>query len=136
MFHAKDNKQGYIFDPFEYLGPKRLSELKNSWAEIFRSEILPELPVESLRKYYHDKNGRPSKEMYSMLGLLILQQMHDLTDEKVVGDFMFDTRWRYALHVPGDSDREAYVSLKSLHPAYYVQYKHNLLSALSVLDVT
>ena len=52
MFHAKDNKQGYIFDPFEYLGPKRLSELKNSWAEIFRSEILPELPVESLRKYY------------------------------------------------------------------------------------
>ena len=114
MFHAKDNKQGYIFDPFEYLGPKRLSELKNSRAEIFRIEILPELPVESLRKYYHDKNGRPSKEMYSMLGLLILQQMHDLTDEKAVGDFMFDTRWRYALDVPGDSDREAYVSLKSL----------------------
>ena len=55
MFHAKDNKQGYIFDPFEYLGPKRLSELKNSWAEIFRSEILPELPVESLRKYSHYK---------------------------------------------------------------------------------
>ena len=72
MFHAKDNKQGYIFDPFEYLGPKRLSELKNSWAEFFLSEILPELPFESLRKYYHDKNGRPSKEMYSMLGLLIL----------------------------------------------------------------
>ena len=114
MFHAKDNKQGYIFDPFEYLGPKRLSELKNSWAEIFRSEILPELPVESLRKYYHDKNGRPSKEMYSMLGLMILQQMHDLTDEKAIGDFMFDIRWRYALDVSGDSDLEAYVSLKSL----------------------
>ncbi len=63
MFHVKDNKQGYIFDPFEYLGTKRLSELKNSWA---------------------------------------------------VGDFMFDTRWRYVLDVPGDSDREAYVSLKSL----------------------
>ena len=53
MFHVKDNKQGYIFDPFEYLGPKHLSELKNSWAEIFRSEILPELPVEPLRKCYH-----------------------------------------------------------------------------------
>ena len=49
-----------------------------------------------------------------MLGLMILQQMHDLTDEKAVGDFMFDTRWRYALDVPVDSDREAYVSLKSL----------------------
>jgi hypothetical protein len=76
--------------------------------------ILPALPVESLRKYYHDKNCRPSKEMYSMLGLMVLQQMHDLTDEKAVGDFMFDTRRRYALDVPGDSDREAYVSLKSL----------------------
>ena len=114
MFHVKDNKQGYIFDPYEYLGPKRLTGLKNSWPEIFRQEILPALPVESLRKYYHDKNGRPSKEMYSMLGLMILQQMHDLTDEKAVGDFMFDIRWRYALDVPGDCDGEAYLSLKSL----------------------
>ena len=72
------------------------------------------MPVESLPKYYRDKNGRPSKEMYSMLGLIILQQMHDLTDEKAVGDFMFDTRLGYALDVPGDSDREAFVNLKSL----------------------
>ena len=28
MFNVKDNKQGYIFDPFEYLGPKRLADLK------------------------------------------------------------------------------------------------------------
>ena len=114
MFHVKDNKQGYIFDPYEYLGPKRLTGLKNSWPEIFRQEILPALPVESLRKYYHDKNGRPSKEMYSMLGFMILHKMQDLTDEKAVGNFMFDTRGRYALDVPGDSDREAFVSLKSL----------------------
>ena len=114
MFHVKDNKQGYIFDPYEYLGPKRLTGLKNSWPEIFRQEILPALPVESLRKYYHEKNGRPSKEMYAMLGLMILQQMHDLTDEKAIGDFMFDIRWRYALDVPGDCDGEAYLSLKSL----------------------
>ena len=72
------------------------------------------MPVESLPKYYRDKNGRPSKEMYSMLGLMILQQMHDLNDEKAVGDFMFDTRLGYALDVPGHSDREAFVNLKSL----------------------
>ena len=41
----------------------------------FLKEILPELPVESLIKYYLDKNGRPSKEMYSMLGLMNHQQM-------------------------------------------------------------
>ena len=90
------------------------------WAKKFLAgnissrDTLPALPVESLRKYYHDKNGRPSKEMYSMLGLMILQQMHDLANEKAVADFMFDTRWRCALDVPGDSDREAYVRLRSL----------------------
>jgi len=51
MFHVKDNKQDYIFGPFEYLGQKRLTGLKKSWPGIFRQEILPELPVESLRKY-------------------------------------------------------------------------------------
>jgi hypothetical protein len=28
--------------------------------------------------------------MYSMRGLMILWQMHDLTDKKAVGDFIFD----------------------------------------------
>jgi hypothetical protein len=60
MFNVQDNKQGYIFNPFEYLGPKRLADLKNSCVEIFRSEILPALPVEHLCKYYNNNNGRTS----------------------------------------------------------------------------
>ena len=49
-----------------------------------------------------------------MLGLMNFQQIHDLTDEKAVGYFMFNTRLPYALDVPDDSDREAFVSLKRL----------------------
>jgi len=90
VFHVKDDKQPYIFDQFGYLGPKRRRLLDESWAEVFRSEILPELPIDELRKHYHETDGRPTNEMYSMVGLMILQQMHDLTDEEAIEQFAFN----------------------------------------------
>ncbi|MFZ5764614.1 MAG: hypothetical protein ACOY4H_03350, partial [Thermodesulfobacteriota bacterium] len=44
-------------------------------AGLFRQEILPVLPVDALRKHYHDCQGRLSKELYSMVGLMILQRI-------------------------------------------------------------
>ncbi|MCD6533616.1 MAG: hypothetical protein J7L25_06030, partial [Deltaproteobacteria bacterium] len=79
MFHVKNHKQGNILDPWGYLGPKRRDSLDNSWSGLFRNEILPELPVDILRSHYHNWNGRPTKELHSMIGLMILQQMHDFT---------------------------------------------------------
>ena len=67
MFHVKNHKQLNIFDPWEYLGPKRRKLLDNSWSGLFHQEILPNLPVESLRGHYHNWNGRPTKELYSMI---------------------------------------------------------------------
>jgi hypothetical protein len=81
---------------------------------LFQHKILPTLPVEALRKHYHDWNGRPTKELYSMIGLMILQQMHDLTDEQAVEQFCFNMQWHYALNVTSPSDAASYVSLKSL----------------------
>lgn len=114
MFNVKDNKQPYIFDPFSQLGSKRRSLLEKSWAGVFRNKILPILPVNELRKHYHDKNGRPTNEMYSMVGLMILQQMHDLTDAEAVEQYAFNIKWHYALNITGTSDQVSYVSLKSL----------------------
>lgn len=84
MFHVKNHKQLYIFDPWSHLGPKRRKTLDGSWAGLFREKILATLPVESLRKNYHDFLGRKTKELYSMIGLMILQQMHDLTDDEAI----------------------------------------------------
>jgi len=114
MFHAKNDKQPYIFDPFTYLGDKRRRLLDESWAGVFRSKILHVLPVNELRKHYHDKNGRPTNEMFAMVGLMILQQMHDLTDAEAVEQFAFNIKWHYALNITGTSDQSSYVSLKSL----------------------
>lgn len=114
MFNVKSDKQPYIFDQFSHLGPKRRCLLDESWAGVFRNEILPELPVDDLRKHYHETDGRPTNEMYSMVGLMILQQMHDLTDAEAIEQFAFNIKWHYALNITGSSDQASYVSLKSL----------------------
>jgi hypothetical protein len=119
MFHTKDHNQLNIFDPWSYLGPKRRKIMDNSWAGLFRKEILTELPVDALRKYYHESDGRPTKELSSMVGLMILQQMHDLTDEEAVEQFCFNVKWHYALDITNDSDAYSYVSLKSLWTMRY-----------------
>lgn len=114
MFYSKDHKQLNIIDPWGQMGPKRRMMLDKSWAGLFRREILVELPVDALREYYHDSDGRPTKELFSMVGLMILQQMHDLTDEQTVEQFCFNVQWHYALDITDDADAHSYVSLRSL----------------------
>jgi hypothetical protein len=130
MFHVKNHKQQYIFDPFAHLGDKRRDLLNKSWAGLFRQEILPELPVDALRKHYHDCQGRLTKELYSMVGLMILQQMHDLTDEEAVEQFAFNMKWHYALNITNNSDQYSYVSLKSLWSMRNILTSENLYHTL------
>lgn len=87
MIHIKDHKQYDMFNPFEHLGPKRLAMLESSWAHMFREEILHRLPAEKLFPMYSEQYGRRTKELYAMLGTVILQQMQDLTDEETVRQF-------------------------------------------------
>ncbi|MDZ4163528.1 MAG: transposase [Smithellaceae bacterium] len=114
MFHARDHKTSYLLDPWDYLGPKRRKLLDASWAGLFREHILSGLPVRKIASCYADGFGRPSKEIYASLGALILQQMHDLTDEETVSQFSFNLQWHYALDIPGESDEAKYLCTKTL----------------------
>ena len=114
MIHTKDHKTLNMFEPFAHLGPKRLQLMENSWAKLFRDEILPQLPVHRILNHYDPLQGRPTKELYAMLGVMILQQMHDLTDQEAVHQFAFNLQWHYALNITSDADREAYLSPRTL----------------------
>ena len=48
--------------------------------------------------------GRPSKDLPVVLGALILQQMHDLTDAATVEAIAFNLAWHYALDIRTESD--------------------------------
>lgn len=114
MIHVKDHKQYDMFNPFEHLGPKRLALLESSWAHLFREEILHKLPAEKLFPLYSELYGRRTKELYAMLGLVLLQQMEDLTDEETARQFAFNIMWQYALNVTDPSDFSSYVSPRTL----------------------
>ena len=114
MINAKDHKQSYLFDPWDYLGPKRRKLMEESWAGLFRKEILNNLPVSELARHFEDGIGRPTKELYTALGVQILQQMNDLTDEETVEQLAFNTKWHFALDIPDESDEAKYMSLKTL----------------------
>ncbi len=115
MFFAKDRRTGYLFNIWEkFFGPKRFSLLEKSWAGLFRREILPKLPAGKLLSSYCNYFGRPTKDIVTMLGVIIFQQMLDLTDEETVSQLAFNTQWHYALDITETSDSATYVSPKTL----------------------
>lgn len=103
-----------VFDPWDYLGPKRRRMLECGWAGLFQRELLKELPVDRIAPRFHPSFGRPSKELHTMLGVLVLQQMVDLTDAETVETLAYDVRWHYALNLPSEEDAEKYVSERTV----------------------
>jgi len=130
MIYAKDHKTCDMFDPFSHLGPKRLKMLTDSWPGLFRREVLPKLPVHLLSQHYELGMGRPTKELYAMMGVMILQQMKDLTDEETIRQFAFNTEWHYALGVSGGSDASAYICPKTLWSMRKMMSQHGLEEAV------
>jgi IS5 family transposase len=49
-----------------------------------------------------------------MMGLMVLQQMHDCTDREAVEQFCFNIQWHYALNITSFSDAAGYISHKTL----------------------
>lgn len=114
MIKVKDPNQLDIFDPWAFLTPKRRQMLDAGWPGLFREHILPSIPVDKVSKYFDSTLGRPTKEVYSMLGALILQQTFDLTDEETIQQYAFNIQWHYSLNISEESDSAKYISLKTL----------------------
>jgi hypothetical protein len=55
--------------------------------------------------------GRPNFSVARLLGLCLLQEWNDLSDQQALDAYSFDIRWRYALDI---SDDEDYLSRRSL----------------------
>jgi len=109
MIHTKDHNQLSFIDPWEHLGPKRRKLLDESWAGIFQKEILPTLPVHKFSRHFCGNNGRSTKELSSVLGVILIQQVLDETDAATIHQFAFNQQWHYALNIWEESDEAAYI---------------------------
>jgi hypothetical protein len=114
MIHTRDHKTSYLFDPWHFLGEKRRKLMDTSWAALFREHILCKLPVSNVAPFFSDTYGRPTKELYTALGVLLLQQIRDLTDEETVSQLAFNLQWHYALDIVDESDEAKYLCAKTV----------------------
>jgi len=126
MISIKNPNQLNIFDPWDFLTPKRRKMLDKSWPGLFREHILPSIPVHKIAKYFDEGFGRPTKELYSMIGALILQQTFDLTDEETIQQYAFNIQWHYSLNISEESDDAKYISLKTLWNNRNIVVKNDL----------
>jgi hypothetical protein len=130
MRKIKNHKQMYLINPWDYLGAKRKKILEESWAGLFKKEILTSLPVDKLAPYFDKSFGRPTKELHTVLGVLVLQQSFDLTDMETVEQLAFNIQWHYTLNIADDSDSEKYMCPKTLWSMRNIVATNNLDGAI------
>ncbi len=104
MITLRDRRTGELFDRWSDFGEKRRRLMERSWAGVFRDHLLDELPVDDLCRHFDDRLGRPSKDFHVVVGVLLLQQLHDLSDAATVEALAFNMAWHYALDVRSEAD--------------------------------
>ena len=62
---------------------------ENGWQGTFRLAILETLPVGKLSEHFHPSLGAPTKELYSMVGLVYLADFHDWNAQQAIEAYMF-----------------------------------------------
>ena len=117
--YKKTPPQMKLFGIESKVSPSLRTRLESSWAHLFRCEILPLLfRNEDRYAMLYGTTGRPNFSVARLLGLCLLQEWNDVSDQEALDAYSFDIRWRYALEV---SDEEDYLSRRSL-----VEFRHRL----------
>ena len=78
--------------------------MERSWAGVVRQHLLTHLPVIKLSPFFHESFGRPGKDLYVVMGALVLQQLFDLSDAAAVEAIAFNEAWHYALDARLEDD--------------------------------
>jgi hypothetical protein len=105
MIHAVDPRQTRLSDPFVgIIPPAGRKIIGNSWQGLFRHVLLQVMPVDQLRSHFSDSLGAPTKELYSMAGLVFLADFFDWTPQQAIEAYIFRSDIQYALNLePGVS---------------------------------
>jgi hypothetical protein len=112
MFRPTD-RQLRLDGPAATLAESSRARLRASWAEPFRSKVMPLLlgSEAEFADAYHATTGRPNWSVARLLGILVMQEFRGLGDQEALDELAFDARWQYALDLPAD---DAYLSRRSL----------------------
>ena len=126
MITVKDHSTGHLFDLWDHISPKRRKLLDRGWPGVFRKYLLEKLPVARIIQYFTEDMGRPSKELNTAIGVLILQQLQDISDDKVTDELAFNIAWHYALDITDGSDASMYISERTVRKYRQLVIKEGL----------
>jgi len=100
MYTIVNPKQTRLFDSFDnVLTEKTHKRLLNGWAGLFRHVILELMPVDAVSEHFDPAMGRPTKELYSMAGLILLMEFMDWTKDEALDAYSFHMDIHYALNL-------------------------------------
>ena len=119
-------QQDSLIDPFYFLGDKRKDLLQDGWAVLFRNDLIHNIPVDEIKKCFHETMGRPTKELRTVIGVLILQHMFDLTDNETIRQFAFNIEWHFALNLCLEDDDTKYVCKRTLRAYRSLMVNHKI----------
>ena len=89
-----------LFDPFRgILSDVAYRRIERGWQGVFRHVILELMPVDALAGEFSPTMGTPTKELYSMAGLLLVKEFMDWTTTRAADAYMFDASVQYALNL-------------------------------------
>jgi len=118
MRYIVNPQQTRLFDPFDsVLTEKTRKRLLDGWHGVFRHIILELMPVDAISGHFDSAMGRPTKELYSMAGLLLIKEFRNWTNDETLEAYSFNMAIHYALnlepvtHDIGMRTLERYVSL-------------------------
>lgn len=71
--------------------------LKKSWAEQFYQNIFLSIDEDPFAVLYSSEYSRPNKPVNILVSLLILKELHGLTDDELMSALYFDYRYQINL---------------------------------------
>ena len=101
MYRQRD-PQGSLWQSEFLMTPKKAKLLQRSWAEVFRNKALPLIDEDRFAHMYHPDNGRPNRAVQTVLGVHILKEMFNLTDQEALEELEFNLLWHHALRLDMD----------------------------------
>ena len=111
MFRERD-PQVRLWQSEFLVPPKKARRLERSWAEVFRNEALPQIDEERFAPMYCADNGRPNRAVQTVLGVHLLKEMFNLTDDEALEQLEFNLLWHHALRLDME---ETHLPQKTLH---------------------
>ena len=108
----RSSRRRELFTTSNLLPDEKRKQLERDWPGRFRDRALPLINEELFRHLYYPDNGRPNKPIALVVGVLVLKEMFDLTDEETLGRVDYDLRRHVALDLRPEDAR---VCRKTLH---------------------